>query len=389
MIQFSATTPHLKKALSVVSLALTDTGDTVNTHALFEMKNGKIWLYSTDEDKRAIASLPVSDLQVEGESRFTANPKKIQSLLTGSANDVIRFEYGHETKTLKVYASEDSASFLSFASYDPDDFLTFDQEMTGASELKAINAEVFQIGIKYIQGFLPNDDKNKKFANLYIVDGVMYGSNGASKVGAFKCSDIEGVQSLILRRQMLPQVVTFIEKMAGTDIVVKETDKITMVSTPDGDYSFGFRRAIVDIPNMPIKVEVPVADGGININRGIMLKKLKRLALTNATREDMGIHIVVGTNELAMDTAVERKSYEKMACTNITPVGETPVEFTLKCESFRDILDLYQASNLDVYILKTRCIFYSEASLLIEAAGTEPIKKPFIAIGLLTQAKSV
>jgi hypothetical protein len=183
--------------------------------------------------------------------------------------------------------------------------------------------------------------------------------------------------------------VTLIEKVASIDIVVKETDKITMVATPDGDYSFGFRRSIVDIPNMPIKVEIPIADGGVNINRGTMLKKLKRLALTNATREDMGIHLVVGTNELAMDTAVERKSYEKMACTNITPVGETPIEFTLKCESFRDILDLYQASNLDVYIQKTRCIFYSEASLLIEVTGAEPVKKPFIAVGLLTQAKSV
>jgi len=382
-MEFVATTKDLKKALSIVSMAVGEGAETITGHTLFDIKDGQVFLYSTDNDRMAVTYLPVSDIS-EGNAQFTANPKKIHKLIGGSDLSTVKFSYDKDTKTLNIYASENSDAYISFASFDPDTFLSFDKDITGAKEVKTINAKVLLSGIKFIQGFLPADDKNKKYSNLYITDGIMYGSNGSFKIGAFQSSELQGT-SLTLRRYMVSPVMSLIDITGTSEIVFTETDNITIVSSKDELSRFAFRKTTTPIPKMPISINPPEVDC-ISIDRPGMSKKLQRLSITVTNRPELGIKMSVDNGLLSMETITDRKSFEKIPCKRV--VGDSPLEFLLECNRFKEMIDLFISPTLSVYVDKTlKCVFYDEGLLSIEEEGKEVVTKDYKAIGLLTQAK--
>jgi hypothetical protein len=382
MIEFTATTTDLKKALSIVALATGENIEDVHGHALFSTNEEGVTLYATDEDKMATAFLPVEGL--DGTStRFTLDPKKLQALINTSDSDKVKFSYEDETKTLNVYASEESDSYISFPSFEPDSFLTFTDDLLSAKELKTVEPKVITAAIKFIQGFL-SDDKNKKYSNVYIVDGKVYGANGSSKVGVFINSNFDGV-SITMRRIMLSPINTFIEKLSS-EIIIKETDKIIVFSSGKGLDNFAFRKSIIDVPKLPISTEVPKVEG-FYVDRAILLKKLNRLSLTHNQRNaEFGLKMSVKGNEIVMETIADRKSIEKIACGRIS--GESLIEFTIDCLKLKDILGLFQAEKVDIYIEKGKCTIFSDAQLVLKE-GESPVTSPFISIGLVTLAKVV
>ena len=149
MLNFSASTKDLKKALSVVALATGDTANTIRSHTLFKIDESRenVLLYSTNEDKIAKSHFVVSSIEGDDSvSEFTADPKRIQALINNSDLNEISFTYDSEKKTLNVYASDNEDAYISFASFDPKEFLTFDlsnQESNGI-----VNSIVFLKGIK-------------------------------------------------------------------------------------------------------------------------------------------------------------------------------------------------------------------------------------------------
>jgi hypothetical protein len=210
MTKFTINTPELKTALSIVSLGTDDTLENIRSHALFVLKDGRAHVYATNEDKIATSSM-AADIQEN--AQFTASPKKVLALISSTNKETITFSYEDTTKTLNVYASEDPDAFISFASFDPGTFLSFDKELQNQTDIKKIYTEVFLMGVKFIQGFLPKDDKDKKYSNLYINNSLFCGSNGSTKIGVLKCQDLEGIDSVSLRRAMLPGIITFIDKI--------------------------------------------------------------------------------------------------------------------------------------------------------------------------------
>jgi hypothetical protein len=382
MIEFTATVGNLKKALSIVALATGDNVEDIHGHALFSTDENGVTLYATDEDKMATAFLPVEGLDPGANTRFTLDPKKLQALIGTSKGDAIRFAYEDETKTLNVYASEDSDAFISFPSFDPDSFLTFNEDFATAKEVKTVESPVVTSAIKFIQGFL-SDDKNKKYSNVYIVDGKIYGANGSSKVGAFLSPSFEGV-NLVLRRAMLSSINTFIDKSATTEVIVKQTEKIIIFST--GLDNFAFRKSVIDIPKLPISTQVPKGEGFI-VDRGALLKKLNRLFLTHNQRNpEFGLKMTVKGTDIVMETIADRKSIEKITCERIS--GDSILDFTLDCIKLKDILGLFDAERVDVYQEKGKCTIYSDAKLILKE-GNPPETSPFVAVGLMTLAKVV
>lgn len=388
MIKFTATTQDLKKALSIAALATGDVSNSIHSHALFSISYDAVTLYSTDEDKISVSRFPLSGLENDSEKAetntlFTADPKRIQALITNADVTEVRFEYDSETKTLNVYASENPKAYISFASFDPDSFLNFEEDLTEREHLKNVPAGVFLTGLKFIQGFLPNDDKNKKFSNLYLDDGVMYGSNGSNKVGAFRNDDFSNVPTLILRKTMLPAIASIIDKLDLEDISIKSSDKFITFSSPDDLYCFGFRNSTLPMTKFPISLETPETDG-FNIERAPIQKKLSRLALSSW--EDIGIEVSIKGEKLLMETATDRKSYEQLECTRIS--GEADINFIIECNKLKTILDLYSASNVDVYVDPKTCTIFSTGEVISEEKDGE-VKKEFTAIGLLTLARVI
>jgi hypothetical protein len=208
MTEFTTNTSELKKALSIVSMATGESAENVHGHALFHItKDAKAALiYTTDNDKMAASYVVMDNLSTDQDIvQFTADPKRLQTLMSSSDSSTVKLSYDKETQTLSVFVSEDSKAFVSFASFNPDSFLTFDKEIAEATLIKTLNAVIFQSGIRFIQGFLPNDDTNKKYSNLFILDGAMYGSNGSSKVGAYVSDELVDM-NVTIRRPMLPSI---------------------------------------------------------------------------------------------------------------------------------------------------------------------------------------
>lgn len=382
MISYVAESSALKTALSVVRLGAGEAAESIHSHALFVVKKNKVILYSTDEDKIALSHFPCN---YEGEEiRFTASPKRIQDLLANSDSPEITFTYEDESKTLKIYASEDSESYLSFASFEPDEFLSFNKELSQRKNIKTINADILLDSIRFTQGFLPNDDKDKKYSNLFINEGAMYGSNGSTKIGAFKSKDLDDIETLSLRKIMLPSIITMVDKTDIPNVIIKASDKFITFSSEDGMHCFGFRKPTVEMPQLPISLKKPEITG-FNIDRDTVLKKLKRLSLTSW--ESIGIKGSFDKNTLLMETITDRVSRERMQCQHIS--GEEKADFVVECNPLRTILELFKASNVDTYIDTKKCIIYSAADIVVEEEGKDPINKPFIATGFITLARVI
>jgi len=381
MITFIAEKSELNKALGVVRLGTGEAAESINSHALFVLKKDKAILYSTDEDKIALSNFS-TDLSDDKDIRFTANPKRIQKLLSGSDTEQIKFAYNEESKTLDIYASEDPSSFLSYASFEPDEFLTFNKELSQRKKIKVVNADVLVSAIKFSQGYLPSEDKDKKYSNLFINDGAIYGSNGNTKVGAFKNEDLNGIENLSLRKAMLSFVISMIEKTGISNVVIKTSDKFITFSSEDNTHCFGFRRPTVDMPNLPITIKRPEITG-FTIDRKTLLKKLKRLSL--ASWESIGIKMIFNKNDLLIETVTDRVSQERMSCEHVS--GEEGIDFIIELNPFRNVLDLFKASSIDIHIDKKKVTLYSEADIIVEENGKDPVNMPFIAIGLRTLAR--
>jgi len=386
MLDFSASTENLKKALSVVALATSDVTSTIRSHTLFKINNDKegVVLYSTDEDKIAQSYFTLSSIQDETDcTEFTADPKRILALIADSDSDEISFNYNSEEKTLKVYASDNNEAFISYASFDPKDFLNFD--LTEQKQNGVIDSSVFQKGIKYIQGFLPKDNKNKKYSNIYIEAGVIYGSNGYNRIGAFKSSDLDEIPEIALRKQMLSSIVKMIEKTKIPSVILKSSNKYVTFSSEDGSYCFGFRHSVVKKPKLPIDTVIPES-GGFKVNPSALLKKLKRLSLSSW--EDLTVRTLYGEdNILKMETLSDRPSHEALKCERLS--GDEKFNFLMECANFETVLNLFQTSEVLFFIKKSRCTIYSIADIIIEEKDKEPLKKRVITVAVLTLMREV
>lgn len=383
MIKFTAMKTDLKKALSIATLSIGNSMTNVHSHTLFEINDDVAVLYSTDEDRIAIAYLSLKDVDGDMPVRFTADPKKIQALINTADTDEIKFSYDPEIKTLNVYASENQNAYISFASFDPDSFLRFDKDLEETEEYHEISANLFFNGLQFIMGFLPNDDKNKKYSNLFIISDTMYGSNGITKIAAFKSEEMTGLPDLILRKPILQAIITMINKLGLINLSIKISNKYISFYSPDNLYSFGFKKSTAKVPKFPISTENPKTTG-FRVNREEILKKLNRLALTSW--EDIGVKISMKGTELLMETLTDRKSYETMSCERIS--GDQDLNFIVECTNFKGVLSQFEAPVTDIYSDKNQCSIFSKAHILYKDGSTD-IKKPFIAIALMTLARIV
>jgi hypothetical protein len=394
MFEFTASIDDLKKALSVVALATTEAAEDIHAQALFRYPKqrepvSKLYLSSTDEDRIALSQLSVTDVKTSDdlaskEIEFTADPQRLQALISNSDLKIIRFVYDPKTLTLNAYASEDSEAFISFASFDPTEFLSFEKSIDAAINVTVFNTEIFLSAIRFVQGFLPNDDKEKRFSNMFFDHGKIYGTNGSYKLAAFQCEDFSGLSNLAIRRSMLGPIVSMLDRVKSSSLKLKTSDSIVVVTSADDTYSFGFRRSTINMPKMPIQTVRP-ASKGFTIEPAILIKKLNRLAV--ASKEDVGLRLSMkeDDNELLIETETERKSREKITCQRIA--GSDSIEIFNHCSKIKSVIEPFTAASVEVYLDKNT-IIYSESEFSVKEDGVET-KKPFIAVGLLATAKRV
>jgi len=383
MPSLTAKRENLKKTFGIVSLAAADAPDKITSHALLRVQEDSVTVYSTDGDRMAFSTF--TPIKCNGSFEFTLDPKKMQSVMSSTDIKTIRFDYNQETKTVEVYASDQAGAVLAFPSFNPEDFLSFESDLQKTVPMgKDIDAEMLQMGMQFIQGFLPEEKtpKSEKYTRLYATKGTLYGANGSNKIGAFHSPELESLDDFIVRRTMLSSLTQMIDRSGTPKVSIKTTSKMVFVSSSDGSCGFGFLRTNDAIPQYPITVNTPECNG-FTIHRLNFLKKLSRLAITS--NKDLGIRTVVDGSMVAMATVTERVSKDGMEC---RPLKEdnSRMDFIFDFKLMKSILSLYQAPDLDVYIDKFKCTIISNAEL--EVLETKE-RKPFKAVALVSLARTI
>lgn len=394
MLKFSVNTNKMKTALDVVTLATADAFESILTHALFRIDGDKIHLRTTDSDRIGIASCSIENVEGDTQIQFTAAPKKLSTLLKDSDTDQAHFVF--EDNMLRVYVSNNDKAYTTFPSFKPEEFLLFEEELSKFVDLKTVNAGVFLTGIRFISGFLPQDDKNKRFAGMYMTEGVLYGSNGSNKIGAFENSDFKDLESLFIRRVMLSDIVGLIEKTDTDDVAIKSSSKMIGIFSPDGLYGFGFLKPTEDMSKFPMAkitmtLDRPSCDG-FNIDKGPLIKKLNRMAVTADADVTIKFDLLKSaentTGTIEMSTVCERPSTESTSCKRLSGTEDFP--FALEYRFLKGVLGQFQASNIDIYVDTQKCTIISEAEIEIEGPEKDkPIRKPFKEVAFLSVSRII
>ena len=378
-------TAELKKAIAISALAVLDTVSSIQSHALVKFdkkKANSITVFSTDKDKMTLSTVSVSNSVAEDELvEFTLDPKKIQALISNLDVKQIKVSYDKSTKTVCVYTTEESDAYVTLASFDPEEFLNLEKQVLATQEIKTFDADMLKTALKFIQGILSTDAKDKRYSNLYFDKGVIYGSNGHNKVGAFISDVFKGVSDIMIRGGTIPPITSMLDRISCSTIKFKSSDKLLVVATPDDSLAIGFVRTVMPMPRMPINLEVPQWDG-FNVEKTPLIKKINRLSVVS--KEGVGLKLSLSTTTLFLETETERVSKEKISSNRLR--GESDLVFYLNSTTIKSMLGLFQASDVDIYVGDSKMMYYSNASICVEENGVET-KKPFTSIGLTTLAR--
>lgn len=378
MIEFKAEATELKKAVNLANSASGSMEGTVYSHCLFDLDTNQLKIYATDKNSsmaRAIIPVTSSD-----KGQFTADPKVILKLIRESDIDTISFQFDPDTYTLKMYCSDNPDSFVSLPSYKFDEFPSITETFEKAYEMKTLNAGVFLYGLKYTQNFLSTNSKDVKFGNVFISNGIMYGTNGSNKASAFHSPELSDLNELIFPGSIIGPVSNMINQTDPKNISIKTTSNNILVYTEDENFCFGFTKVQIKIPRIPIDVKAPETNAW-RLSKNVLSKKIKRLCIAGDT--DMGIKGSFEKKTLFLTTTMDRASKDSMVCEKIREVDDME-SFLLEARTFQNTLDSF-GDEFDFYLGK-RITFYSNAQLSITEDEKETMK-PIICTALLTQAQ--
>jgi DNA polymerase III sliding clamp (beta) subunit (PCNA family) len=376
-MEFIVTTQDLKRALNISTLAVEDSS-LIKSHTLFEAKGDTVQCYSTDDDRIAMSSFPA---EIDEPFKFTADPKRILSIANSADTDKIKFTYVSESKSVNIYASDTEESFVSLDSFDPLDVMDFWTEFKIMVEGVTVDSSLLISGIKFTQKFIGNKN-DPKFGYLFIKDGIMYGTDGALKVGAYSGPSFEKIEKLTLRRTMLSPILSFLDDV-GSSVELKITKKKVVLSSMDNKAYFGFRSSTAEPVKLIASMDRPTT-AGFNVEKNALSKKVSRLGYT--TKEDPGLKLEFSDTELSLSTVTERKSFEKISCKRIS--GDGPLDFHIGCRVFEFALDTIQTEDIDIFATKG-CLLYSKGKILVEEDDKKSVEKSFTAIALLALSRAV
>jgi len=375
MIEFTANVIDLKKSISIAGLGTDDKLDSITGLVLFKIQNNNIVLYATNNDKKAMAFLPTTGLSYN-ENCFATDPDKIGALIGNLDVNQVRMLY--DKNTLTVFTSDDT--YLAFDCKYSSEFISFEDDFSQAEKIATISTDVLSTGIHYTQGFSATKTGTDKYSNVFITDGILYGTDGGSQIGAFYNINFKDVKKIVLRRLMISAINSMLEKGHFLNVVFKVTAKTVYITSEDDLYAFGFRKATGELPVLPISVVKPTCSG-FRVDRKLLIKKLTQLSLT--AKEEVGIKAVVKGVDLILETIGDRKSVEKITCDS----ADYFEEFVLECNRMKKLLALFSAPKIDFYIDKN-FIIHSDAELIIED-GKNVEKQSFVEVASIYKARIV
>ena len=367
MPEFSVLKTPLENAMKLACLSTETSENTITGHCLFEVGDTSLKILATDNRNRL--SKAVIDIPAGHAMSFTADPRKVLKLIKTVETPSVRLEFLPESMTLQIYLSDTQDSYVSLPSFDPKSYAPITDNFEKAFDLKKVNAAVFSAGIQFIKGLL--DLKDQKFSNMYITKGVMYGSNGNSKAGAFSSPDLNDLDELVFPISTFPAVASLIEALDLQDILISTSSNHIFVNSPAKDFIFGFTKVQIKMPKIPINVDEP-SFGGWTIDKNLFLKKLGRLQLSGDSK--MGVKCVFKGDRINFITIADRSSKDFMPC--IRKKEPEDIECLAECRLLENALSQFGGSDIDFYV-KRKIILFKRGELEYLVEGIKGIQ-PFV-----------
>jgi hypothetical protein len=382
MLEFNIPKTPLENAMKLANLSTEASENTITGHCLFEVGNKEIRVLATD--KRNKLSMSKIRISFEGKGKFTANPRKILELLKTVESDTIKIGYMSDTATLQIFLSDNQESFVSLPSFDPSTYAPIAENFEKAFDLKTVNAGSFLGGLQFIKGFLTKD---QKFSNMYITKGVMYGSNGNNKAGAFTNPDLADLDELVFPLSTFTAISSLIEILVPDkggnssvqDIVIGTSSNHVFISSPAKDFIYAFTKVQTKMPKIPITVDEPNLDGW-KIDKNAFLKKLGRLQLTDIKA---GLKCTFSEDKIQLYTIAERASKDFLSCTKIKDSKE--MTCITECRLLIEVLKQFGGNEIDFYV-KNKIVLYNKADLEFLVQGKK-VMKPFICAAAISLSR--
>jgi hypothetical protein len=357
---------QLENAMKLASLSTEASENTITGHCLFEVGEQQLKILATDNRNR----LSMSKIDVSGTvMSFTVDPRKILKLIKTIEADSLKMEFIPDTMTLQIFLSdENKESYVSLPSFDPKNYAPIADNFEKAFDIKTINAAAFLGGVQFIKGFL--DLKDRKFSNMYITKGVMYGSNGNNKAGVFSSPDFKDLDELVFPLTTFSAIASLIETLDLQDLLISTSSNSIFISSPAKDSIYGFTKVQIKMPKIPITIDEP-SFGGWAIDKNAFLKKLGRLELSGDSK--MGIRCEFSDNKINFSTLADRSSKDSMFCTKIKDPENTSC--LTECRLLENALSQFGGNEVDFYI-KNKIIMFKKGELEYTVKGVKGIQ-PF------------
>jgi hypothetical protein len=366
----------LENAMKLACLSTEVSENTITGHCLFEVGELQLKILATDNrNKLSMSKIDISSGMV---MNFTADPRKILKLIKTVESDSLKLGFVPEDMTLQIFLSDDKESYVSLPSFDPKDYAPIADNFEKAFDLKTVNAGVFLGGIQFIKGLL--DQKDQKFSNMYITKGVMYGSNGNNKAGAFSSPDLNGLDELVFPISTFPAITNLIETIDLQDILISTSSNNIFISSPAKNSIYGFTKVQIKMPKIPINVDEP-AFGGWALDKSTLLKKLGRLQLSGDSK--MGVRCEFLDDKINLSTLADRSSKDSMFCTRIKEPEKTTC--LTECRLLENVLSQFGGNEIDFYV-KNKIILFKKGELEFIVEGVKQTK-PFISAAAVSLSR--
>lgn len=360
MPEFKIDKASLESAMKIAMLSTESVDNLITGHCLFDLKGPVLQVLATDKKNRlsrSIIEVPNQDPSLE--IKFTADPRTILKLLKNIEMPAIRFSFLPDTATLQVFLSDTEENFLSLSSFQPESYAPINENFDKAYDLRVVKTRIFLKGLQFIKGFL--DNKDKRFSNMYITQGIIYGANGSNKAGAYSNPELEGLDELVFPLTTFTAITNMIETLDLKDVLIRTSSNQIFISSLKKDFIFGFTKVQVKMPKMPIITDEP-SDPGWSFNRKAALKKLSRLHLTGDAK--LGVKFEFTKSSIQITTIADRPSKDQLPCTDIKESCD--LSCILECRLLESVLDQFDSENVTFYVSKKAVIYSNTLNEIVE-----------------------
>lgn len=341
-MEFKVNKIELKKAIMLSRKALSKAIiQEERGHLLFIVNNSTISIQGTNNDLKSCCNIEIENTNKKSFS-FTADPKIFEKLVSKCDTKEIRISFNPEEYTVRVYTTDTGKSFSTLQSFPPDKMLTIGDIKKDNRKVYSVNKEAFLFALKYALCFMTSDKEDgKQFDLLSIKKGICSSSNGSSKIGFIVFKTFENIPSINIRKNVIPILISFIEKFDDKDVNIIETDNSIGIESIDDTKYFSSLKSRMDSPELS-RDHLKSSEPYVLIDKNDMLKIIERVIISSTSTLGIGLKFILSGKGENASLEIElvskkNKSIEVIPCDRKDESDET-IEHIVDYKLFKSII---------------------------------------------------